>query len=377
MNKRKKSRSKSRLPKTYIIVLIGLLISSVLIAGLLQLDKDTNNIQTTRLNTGSRNMNSASSQTKITSDSIKNRELFNSGTYFRYVNQLRASGQTEQADTVALAAEQPMTIWLTGPSQDDRSGSRNFDTVRRTSTAAKKSKTVPVYQLYAIPDRDSCGGYSGGGHQNSAAYLTWVDGIINNLKGPAVFLVEADALAHTVTGECLSYSQKDQRYNLLSQTVEKLSRSESVIGVYIDAAHPEWFPDSTALIEPLKKAGVEKATGIAVNVSNFVSTEMAVTWSEKLLEDLGGNKTAVIDSSRNGNGSVAQGVEAEERWCNPTGRAAGRLPTTNTGHKHVDAYLWVKIIGESDGECRGNPPAGTFSPQLAIELINNSRYSSN
>ena len=38
-------------------------------------------------------------------------------------------------------------------------------------------------------------------------------------------------------------------------------------------------------------------------------------------------------------------------WCNPVGSGLGLHPTANTGQAAVDAYLWVKIPGESDGQC--------------------------
>jgi len=38
-------------------------------------------------------------------------------------------------------------------------------------------------------------------------------------------------------------------------------------------------------------------------------------------------------------------------WCNPLGSGAGARPTTATGNGLVDAYLWVKTVGESDGTC--------------------------
>ncbi len=37
----------------------------------------------------------------------------------------------------------------------------------------------------------------------------------------------------------------------------------------------------------------------------------------------------------------------------PPGRALGETPTTKTADPLVDAYLWVKRPGESDGECKG------------------------
>ena len=70
-------------------------------------------------------------------------------------------------------------------------------------------------------------------------------------------------------------------------------------------------------------------------------------------------------------------------WCNPPGRGLGIRPTTATGDPLADAYLWVKVPGESDGQCsRGltdnggvdpewgvvDPAAGAWFPQQALEL---------
>jgi len=98
----------------------------------------------------------------------------------------------------------------------------------------------------------------------------------------------------------------------------------------------------------------------------------------------------VIDTSRNGVGpwQPPAGVYPDPQdWCNPPDRGLGVRPTTNTGNPLVDAYLWVKIPGESDGECtRGlgpggttvdpewgliDPPAGAWFPEMALELAQN------
>ncbi len=38
-------------------------------------------------------------------------------------------------------------------------------------------------------------------------------------------------------------------------------------------------------------------------------------------------------------------------WCNPPGSGVGARPTAATGNAVVDAFLWVKTVGESDGPC--------------------------
>jgi endoglucanase len=74
-------------------------------------------------------------------------------------------------------------------------------------------------------------------------------------------------------------------------------------------------------------------------------------------------------------------------WCNPPGRNLGLRPTADTGIGLLDAYLWVKIPGESDGDCtrglgpagttvdpewgRIDPPAGQWFPEMALDLVHN------
>ena len=97
----------------------------------------------------------------------------------------------------------------------------------------------------------------------------------------------------------------------------------------------------------------------------------------------------VVDTSRNGLGPwdwAAAGYSdsgSAQDWCNPPDRGLGIKPTTHTGSDLVDAYLWIKIPGESDGQCfrdgslgaldpeRGmlDPPAGAWFREQARELI--------
>lgn len=98
----------------------------------------------------------------------------------------------------------------------------------------------------------------------------------------------------------------------------------------------------------------------------------------------------VIDTSRNGQGpwQPPAGVYPDAQdWCNPPDRGLGLRPTADTGIPLLDAYLWVKIPGASDGECtRGlgpggetvdpewgliDPPAGAWFPEMALELVHN------
>ncbi|KAI1383931.1 glycoside hydrolase family 6 protein [Hypoxylon trugodes] len=55
---------------------------------------------------------------------------------------------------------------------------------------------------------------------------------------------------------------------------------------------------------------------------------------------------AIMDTSRNG---VSGLRESWDDWCNVNGAGFGIRPTAQTGDERLDAFLWVKQPGESDG----------------------------
>ena len=284
-----------------------------------------------------------------------------------------AAGKVADADILRVLANQPEAIWLNGPTESDPTAEQDIATVVRTSTAAAALNQVALYQIYAIPNRDACAAYSKGGFATAAAYHEWLQRISAAVQGDAVFNLEADAIAQTVIGGCVSPAQAAERYQTLRTAVTILTAQPKVLAVYLDAGHPEWIADPTQLVGALQASGVELARGVVVNVSNFVATDAVVPWVQQLTALLGPNKRAIIDTSRNGNGTPGPEVTDEARWCNPVGRAIGAFPTTTALPAAIDAYVWVKHVGESDGSCGGRPAAGTFMPDVAIELVTNAR----
>jgi endoglucanase len=278
-------------------------------------------------------------------------------------------GKPAEEQLLRRIADQPGTTWLTGPSTDDPAGDRDIAAVVRTSREAASQKTVPIYQLYAIPNRDACASHSKGGFKTQADYLTWIGRIIGALETKAVIAIEADAIAHTVNDSCLSIQQIQDRYKTLSATAAMLERSPKILAAYLDAGHPDWLPNPAVLVEPLRASGISMVRGISTNVSFYAETKAVTTWSQRLVTLLGGDKGVIIDTSRNGQGiSPATG---EARWCNPQGRGLGPKPTTIHTAPGTDAYFWGKNVGESDGTCFGHPQAGVFDPELALELARN------
>ncbi|UGY93688.1 glycoside hydrolase family 6 protein [Streptomyces gobiensis] len=275
----------------------------------------------------------------------------------RQIRQWEREGRTEDAEALKLLAEQAVAEW---PSGDDP-----VPDVKTAVTSAAKTNSTAVLVAYNIPHRD-CGQHSGGGATDGGAYRAYIDAFASAIGDhPAIVILEPDAVPHIVDG-CTPGQYHDERYQLLKEAVDRL-RAQSGVKVYLDAGNPGWIKDPGQLAEPLRRSGMAVADGFALNVSNFHTDDDVIVYGRKLSESLDG-KHFVIDSSRNGNGPLTGRADA---WCNPPGRALGTPPTTDTGDPLLDAYLWIKRPGESDGECRGGPPAGRWWAEYALGLVRN------
>jgi endoglucanase len=233
------------------------------------------------------------------------------------------------------------------------------------------------------------------------------------------------------------------RFAMLNYAVDKLKENPGT-SVYLDGTHSGWLGAGDAA-DRLILAGVADADGFFLNVSNYrlnPHLEKYGTWVAKCIAFASnpaswGNghsewcasqyfspngpvdpndfstwiytdqwytdnvesqtwwysesvlKHFVIDTSRNGQGpwTPTTSYPDPQDWCNPPGRGLGVRPTADTGITLLDAYLWVKLPGESDGECtrglgpggttidpewgRIDPAAGQWFPEMALDLVHN------
>lgn len=285
-----------------------------------------------------------------TGDPIVGRKLYvdpNSNAQ-RQAETLRRS-RPQDAELIARIASQPAAKWLGGWVGNI---AREVDNAVSTITRAD---ALPVFVAYNIPGRD-CGQYSAGGANGSDAYRRWIRSFGDGLRGrQALVVLEPDALAGM---DCLSASRQQDRLALLADAVHVLKKSGAA--VYVDAGHARWHaPEKMAA--RLNQVDIAAADGFALNVSNYIDNASNIAFGEKLSKLLGG-KHFIVDTSRNGLGTAAAD------WCNPRGQALGVAPTTHTGHPLVDAFLWIKQPGESDGTCKGGPNAGSWWTEIALEL---------
>lgn len=270
----------------------------------------------------------------------------------RAARQADAWRSTRPGDAAELEkiAARPQADWFNEWASDI------YAAVSARVTTITNAGALPVLVAYNIPKRD-CNSYSAGGASSADAYLSWIRGFAAGIGGrKAVVILEPDALAGM---GCLpAAEQKTLRTDLIREAVQILKANANTF-VYLDGGHSNWH-SAPAMAARLVAAGVAAADGFALNISNFQYTSNTINYGNAISE-LTGGKHFVFDSSRNGNGPGAT-------WCNPDGRALGTSPTTNTGRALVDAVLWIKKPGESDGSCNGGPHSGVWWPDYALDI---------
>ena len=377
---------------------------------------------------------------------------------------LISGGDKTSAYLIEQMIDTPQSVWFGGgtPHQVQQE-------VKNTVKRAAGKGTVPVLVAYNIPFRD-CAQFSAGGATTVEEYTAWIDGFAAGIGNEAaVVILEPDglgiipwydpygsgdgsnALEWCQPPEADPETAAAERFLMLNYAVDALEAQPNV-SVYLDGTHSAWLGVGDAA-HRLMQAGVDRADGFFLNVSNYQFRANLVqygTWISSCLAsattpadfaacpnqywnggppgtkiaDLLGPWTGValspfgewsdetdvpefntsglnvryagtqptthfvLDTSRNGVGPWQPPAYPDPQdWCNPPDRGLGLQATADTGLPLVDAYLWIKIPGESDGECtRGlgpagttmdpewgliDPPAGQWFPEMALDLVNN------
>ena len=368
------------------------------------------------------------------------------------IAKLTSQGQKADARLIRTMIKTPQAVWFT-----QGTPKRVQQAVKAEVKRAAGKGTVPVLVAYNIPFRD-CAQFSAGGATTIAEYEAWIDGFAKGIGNKeAIVILEPDGLGiipwykqfrglpseggyeWCQPSEANEATAADERFAMLNYAVDAL-KAQPNVRVYLDGTHSAWLGAGDTA-HRLVQAGVLRADGFFLNVSNYVETErlekygawvskciwfasdpaswgyghydwcasqyypanpndfstwvLTDQWYASNVESQGaypgeeGLLGFVIDTSRNGQGPWTPTVSYPDPqvWCNPPGRGVGLRPTANTGSELIDAYLWIKIPGESDGECtRGlgpggitvdpewgivDPAAGHWFPAMALQLARN------
>jgi endoglucanase len=338
----------------------------------------------------------------------------------RHITDLLQLRRFADAQLLASMEAQPRAVWFTkGTPESTRRD------VQRTMALARAGNRVPVLVAYNIPGRD-CANLSAGGALTTAEYKAWIDGFAAGIgSAKAVVILEPDSLGLLPSNCGSNFPFTDaQRLVELNYAVDKLGALAQTL-VYMDGTHSDWLSVGD-ISKRLVDHGVLRSQGFYLNASNFRFTEHLIkygTWISKCFafannheeggwrlghydwcasqyfspngpvspddfstwhftdewydQNLGSAKPTlrfVIDTSRNGRGHWSppnppypnKGVAQD--WCNPPGRGLGVRATANTNVPLVDAFLWIKVPGESDGSCaRGlGTPGQTVDPEWGV-----------
>lgn len=231
---------------------------------------------------------------------------------------------------------------------------------QRVAEANEANQSL-ILVVYAIPGRD-CGNHSAGGVAESE-YRDWIDAVADGLwQSDSWVVLEPDAIAQL--GDCQG---QGDRAELLRYGAQKLTEAGN--RVFLDAGHSGWH-SAAETASRLSQVGFEYAAGFSLNVSNYNSTAAETAYGNAVIDALGEHVHFVIDTARNGNGGVSG------QWCNVAGQALG-APTQTVApdgdNDSLQAYLWIKRPGESDGECNGGPAAGAWWQEGALALVRNGK----
>lgn len=277
-----------------------------------------------------------------------------------YINDFdRIQNHKERYPIAGKIFDYPVAFWF-----GVRKNSKNLFKVhsRITRLLNRADPNLPVMVIYNLPDRDM-GHYSKGGATDDELYLSFIKVFakaVGNREPIVIF--EPDGLPHSTL---MDKKAAKSRIKLMKQALEILTKQCQAL-VYVDIGHSNWLDPETAG-KLLDSVSNDLVRGFSVNVSNYRTTKESVIWAERVREHTKLDYY-VVDTSRNGSGPYGND------WCNPPDRALGIPPTTDTQLEYCDAYLWIKVPGESDGTCNGGPPAGKFWLEYARELVRNTEW---
>lgn len=309
----------------------------------------------------------------------------------------------------------PTAIWLDSIAKA-RTVTQTLDDAAAQQESAREP-VVTVFVLYDLPNRD-CSAEASSGELSLPDGETryaheFVDVVADAFRAHAslrvVAILEPDSLANVATNldkpRCASSAAAYRRG--IAYALRVLSFPN--VSVYLEAAHAGWlgWDDNRRAIarvfaDVVAAAGSSaQLRGVAINVSGYDLLAAGadaprdnpcpdeLTYARKLADSLaeagvgvGRMGGIIVDTSRNGR--VASGAGT---WCNRRGAGLGERPRA-APVAGIDAYLWVKPPGESDGtsdpaaprfdpscasadSAKGAPQAGVFFPRYFADLVAN------
>jgi len=339
-----------------------------------------------------------------------------------YASEVSAYAVPTLGANAAKVAKVPSFQWI-----DTRSkiavAENTLKEIRAANAAGASPPNAAIFVVYDLPDRDCAAAASNGEYSIAnggvAKYKEYIDALVVLFKEYSdirlLLLIEPDSLANMVTNMNVAKCSgaKDAYLECTKYAITKLNLAN--VAMYLDAGHAGWLgwpanigPAADLYAQLYKDSGSPKALrGLATNVANYnaFSLSSAPAYAESnpnydeqryinslqpLLKSRGWDARFIVDQGRSGKQPTGQVAWGD--WCNAVGTGFGTRPTANTGNSLVEAIVWVKPGGESDGtsdtsaarydlNCgksdalKPAPEAGTWFQAYFAQLYNNANPS--
>ena len=309
---------------------------------------------------------------------------------------------------IAQVGSQPTAVWLDRIAEltNGLGLVGHLDAAVEQSRRAGQPATV-LLVVYDLPDRDCAAAASNGELQGTAGLETYkasyIDAIVATLQSQDAYkdlrvavVLEPDSIPNLVTNAAVISCQEAVNQQIywqgVSYAISRLGALDNVY-LYLDIGHSGWlgwpsnldaavsvyqrlvseagqgnlsiirgFATNTANYTPLREPFVSPSNSATLNGAFYQSNPVfdELTYVQQLsalfekagFEDFG----FLIDTARNGwklvdDGNPIDRRKARGNWCNVAGTGIGERPRVNpvVGAPRLDAFVWVKPPGESDG----------------------------
>ncbi|KAI8270738.1 1,4-beta-D-glucan cellobiohydrolase CEL6A [Colletotrichum sp. SAR11_239] len=351
---------------------------------------------------------------------LADRQLFPNPYYADEIKNLAIPKMTgDLATKAAKVAEVPSFAWLDTREKISLMNSTLAE-IRKLNQGGANPPYAGTYVVYNFPDRDCSAKASagelaiadGGLDKYKTEYIDPIAALAKEYSDTRiVFVYEPDGLANLITNMGVQKcSQAADTYKAATDYAFKTLNLENV-AIYVDAGHAGWLgweanlqPTATLYADVYKKAGSPKAVrGLVTNVSNFNGWNLTSAPSyttpnnnydeskfhaalTPMLKTAGYPANYLVDQGRSGKQPTGQQIWGD--WCNVKDAGFGARPTVKTGIDTLDAIVWVKPGGESDGTSNSSatrydekcssgssftpaPEAGTWFQEYFEMLIKN------
>ncbi len=315
---------------------------------------------------------------------FKDMNLFVNPRYAAAVKSSAAKEPTEIAAKMQKLQSVSTAFWI------DRiaalEGARAYLAAAAAEQQRSQKKTLATIVVYNLPERDCAASASAGeltaADQGLEKYKRlYIDPLADLLRQYAhlriVAIIEPDSLGNLATNVDAGHPKCIKAVPLYKEgvayAIKKLAMAHTAL--YLDAAHGGWLgwdQNRKAIAAVFKEVldlagGSTLIRGFASNVSNYSPLAIGqpdpnpesyyqgnpardeLTFARLMAQDLAAaglkNTHFVIDTGRNGQ---LKSRSVWGSWCNIKEAAIGERPRIAPA-AGIDAYIWVKPPGESDG----------------------------